>query len=219
MQNNTYHSNYQQQGYGQGYGYSDNGNPNQNEDYSYPPNSGGSSAEYYEKGGSAASFPQQRDPFARQESYGSSTTYDEKSGGMPLGAGEYAKHPLSMHDEGKNNDSVDDLPVPIPRHQKDGSSRPASQFQPGHVSRGSVALLAAAEGKIPKKEGLKMWRSDEHHGTFTRGGKRKTCLRCCGCTILFTFILIVGIVAAFLLWVSRGGFGAVCRHHCARYLR
>lgn len=101
-------------------------------------------------------------------------------------------------------EGYEDLPPAVPRfpNANGGHGRPSSQFTPGHISRGSIALQAAAEGKIPKKEGLKMWRSDEHHGTFTRGGRAKTCLRCTCCTVICAFILIVGVCAAFLLWVS-----------------
>ncbi|KAL7007024.1 hypothetical protein EMMF5_003250 [Cystobasidiomycetes sp. EMM_F5] len=100
-------------------------------------------------------------------------------------------------------EGYEDLPPAVPRfpNANGGHGRPSSQFTPGHISRGSIALQAAAEGKIPKKEGLKMWRSDEHHGTFTRGGRAKTCLRCTCCTVICAFILIVGVCAAFLLWV------------------
>ena len=117
-------------------------------------------------------------------SSGSSTAYDEKDT-----SGESAKHSPTF-----------DLPQPpaVPRQPQTGG------WQPGHVTRGSIALLAAAEGKIPKKEGLKMWRSDEHHGTFTAGGRRKTCFRCCCCTLVLAIIVIIGVIAAFLLWVSLG---------------
>lgn len=182
---------------------------NMNADYSYPPNSNSSS------GGSGNEYTQEKglaQPLSQQPSYqgsATSSTFDEKAGGVLTGT-EYAKHPLSLYDTKTTavNDSMDDLPAPIPRHPEGrnnnnaATGRPSSNFSPGHFSRGSVALLAAAEGKIPKKEGLKMWRKDEHHGVFTRGGRGKTCLRCCGCTVIFAFILIVGIVAAFLLWVS-----------------
>ncbi|KAA1102565.1 hypothetical protein PGTUg99_017051 [Puccinia graminis f. sp. tritici] len=68
-------------------------------------------------------------------------------------------------------------------------------------TRGSVAAQMAAEGAIPEKAGLRMWRSDEHSGAFTRGGKSQSCRRCCCCTTIVIVLLIVGIVAGFLLWV------------------
>ncbi|KAH9454142.1 hypothetical protein Pst134EA_013229 [Puccinia striiformis f. sp. tritici] len=68
-------------------------------------------------------------------------------------------------------------------------------------TRGSVAAQMAAEGAIPEKAGLRMWRSDEHSGAFTRGGKSQSCRRCCCCTLIVIILLIVGIVAGFLLWV------------------
>lgn len=88
------------------------------------------------------------------------------------------------------------IPPAVPRPRNTNKN-----FAPGHISRGSVAIQAAAAGEIPKKEALKMWRSDEHHGTFTAGGKGRAAMRCCCCTLIFAVILIVGIVAAFLLWV------------------
>lgn len=98
-----------------------------------------------------------------------------------------------------NNDAKGEeyIPPAVPRPRNNNKN-----FQPGHLSRGSIAIQAAAAGEIPKKEALKMWRSDEHHGTFTAGGKGRAAMRCCCCTLIFAVILIVGIVAAFLLWVS-----------------
>ncbi|EGG12700.1 uncharacterized protein MELLADRAFT_76315 [Melampsora larici-populina 98AG31] len=60
---------------------------------------------------------------------------------------------------------------------------PKSSFNQN--SRGSVAAQMAAEGAIPEKAGLRMWRSDEHSGAFLRG----------------VALLLIGIVAGFLLWV------------------
>ncbi|KAH8915254.1 hypothetical protein BT69DRAFT_1286631 [Atractiella rhizophila] len=70
-----------------------------------------------------------------------------------------------------------------------------------HPNRGSVAAFAAAEGTIPKKEGLRMWRQEEHQGEFMKGGRKRMIGRCCCCTIVVIVILLVGIVAGFLLWV------------------
>ncbi|KAI8461524.1 hypothetical protein BY996DRAFT_8404662 [Phakopsora pachyrhizi] len=67
-------------------------------------------------------------------------------------------------------------------------------------TRGLVAAQMAAEGAIPEKAGLRMWRSDEHSGAFTRGGKGKCCGRCCCCTTIVIAVIIVGIIAGFLLW-------------------
>ena len=69
----------------------------------------------------------------------------------------------------------------------------------GETKRSSIALVRS--GQLNKKAGLRMWRSEEHSGTFTRGGRGKTCLRCCCCTVLLAILLIIGIVAGFLLWV------------------
>ena len=55
----------------------------------------------------------------------------------------------------------------------------------------------AAEGQIPKKVGLKMYRKDEHAGALTRGGKARCCGRVVCCTIILVVLIIVGIVAAF----------------------
>ncbi|KNZ62924.1 hypothetical protein VP01_1207g7 [Puccinia sorghi] len=68
-------------------------------------------------------------------------------------------------------------------------------------TRGSVAAQMAAEGAIPEKAGLRMWRSDEHSGAFTRGGKSQSCRRCCCCTFIVIILVIVGFIAGFLLWV------------------
>ncbi|SCV74441.1 BQ2448_8080 [Microbotryum intermedium] len=68
------------------------------------------------------------------------------------------------------------------------------------VTRGSIAAQMAAEGQIPKKEGLRQWRTDEHKGTFTRGGIGKASCRVVCCIILMFIIILVGVVTSFLLW-------------------
>ncbi|KAK4705342.1 hypothetical protein P7C70_g853, partial [Phenoliferia sp. Uapishka_3] len=68
------------------------------------------------------------------------------------------------------------------------------------MTRGSIAAQMAAEGQIPKKEGLRMWRADEHAGALTRGGKGRACGRICCCSIILVIIILVSIVASFLLW-------------------
>ncbi|KDE08120.1 hypothetical protein MVLG_01601 [Microbotryum lychnidis-dioicae p1A1 Lamole] len=68
------------------------------------------------------------------------------------------------------------------------------------VTRGSIAAQMAAEGQIPKKEGLRQWRTDEHKGTFTRGGKGRACCRVVCCIVLMFIIILVGVVTSFLLW-------------------
>ncbi|KAK9894361.1 hypothetical protein P389DRAFT_95495 [Cystobasidium minutum MCA 4210] len=169
--------------------------------YSYPPQSG----PQHEDGGNqhqtgylqADNSGYNEKDMHRQHSYADSddaatrvvSFYDEKGGASSASA-------LQSTSAINNNPSLDYIPPAIPR-PKD----PNSKFKPGHVTRGSVALQAAIEGQIPKKEGLKMWRSDEHQGIFTAGGKRRAAMRCCCCTLIFAFILVVGIVAAFLLWV------------------
>lgn len=72
---------------------------------------------------------------------------------------------------------------------------------PSSPTRGSVAAQMAAEGVIPEKAGLRMWRSDEHSGAFTRGGKSRSCGRCCGCASIIILLTVLGIIAGFLLWV------------------
>jgi len=144
----------------------------------------------------------------RQHSYADSddaatrvvSFYDEK-GASSSTALQSSSHDDAMMNNNNNNNpsSLDYIPPPAIPRPKDSNSK----FKPGHVTRGSVALQAAIEGQIPKKEGLKMWRSDEHQGTFTAGGKGRTAMRCCCCTLIFAFILVAGVVAAFLLWVSR----------------
>ncbi|KAL8292947.1 hypothetical protein RQP46_000641 [Phenoliferia psychrophenolica] len=66
------------------------------------------------------------------------------------------------------------------------------------VSRGSIAAQMAAEGQIPKKEGLRMWRADEHAGALTRGGRGRACGRICCCSIILVLIILVSIIASFL---------------------
>ncbi|GAA5930806.1 hypothetical protein JCM1841_000191 [Sporobolomyces salmonicolor] len=75
----------------------------------------------------------------------------------------------------------------------------AGAFEKSHlpVTRGSIAAQMAAEGQIPKKEGLRMWRKDEHAGALTRGGRARCCGRVLCCTIILVILIIVGIVAAF----------------------
>ncbi|GAA5947243.1 hypothetical protein JCM3765_001587 [Sporobolomyces pararoseus] len=70
------------------------------------------------------------------------------------------------------------------------------------VTRGSIAAQMAAEGQIPKKVGLKMYRKDEHAGALTRGGKARCCGRVVCCTLILVVLIIVSIVAAFFLWVK-----------------
>ncbi|KAG0666579.1 hypothetical protein C6P46_004245 [Rhodotorula mucilaginosa] len=77
--------------------------------------------------------------------------------------------------------------------------KPALQ-QP--VTRGSIAAQLAAEGQIPKKEGLRMFRKDEHAGALTRGGRMRCCGRVFCCSIMLIVLILVGIVAAFFLWVK-----------------
>lgn len=72
-------------------------------------------------------------------------------------------------------------------------------MMPSEQKRSSIALVRS--GQLNKKAGLRMWRNEEHAGTFTRGGRGKTCLRCFCCTVLLAILLIIGIVAGFLLWV------------------
>lgn len=178
--------------------------------YSYPPHSeqytGAGAGGYLEPEHNNSSNNRQQQygydssdekEMQRQHSYADSDAatrvvsfYDEKGGiGSPASS--------SAAVNSANINAVDYIPPAVPRRGKDGQP-----FTPGHVTRGSVALQAAIEGQIPKKEGLKMWRADEHTGVFTAGGKGRAAMRCCCCTLIFAVILIVGIVAAFLLWVS-----------------
>ena len=71
-------------------------------------------------------------------------------------------------------------------------------MMPSKQKRASMAAQMAAEGQIPKRRGLRMWRSEERGGAFTRGGRGRTCGRCCCCTIVIVILLIVGIVCGFL---------------------
>lgn len=55
----------------------------------------------------------------------------------------------------------------------------------------------AAEGQIPKKEGLRMFRKDEHAGALTRGGRVRCCGRVFCCSVMLIILILVAIVAAF----------------------
>ncbi|KAK4053774.1 hypothetical protein OIV83_001430 [Microbotryomycetes sp. JL201] len=89
-------------------------------------------------------------------------------------------------------------PAPTPPYDDDYSYEKAVN----PVTRGSIAAQMAAEGQIPKKEGLRLWRMDEHKGTFTRGGRGRCCGRVCCCALILAVIVIVSIFAAFFLWVK-----------------
>lgn len=177
--------------------------------YSYPPHSGveqqhggylhaGNTGAYDDAGGYDEKAMQRQHSYADSDDAATRVVslYDEK--GAAATSATALQSTDAINDNNNNGrPSLDYIPPAIPR-PKD----PNSKFKPGHVTRGSVALQAAIEGQIPKKEGLKMWRSDEHQGTFTAGGKGRTAMRCCCCTLIFAFILVVGIIAAFLLWVG-----------------
>ena len=172
----------------------------QNAGYLYPPssatsgtNNNGSSNGYTEKGGYE---------LGREHSLGGDTV-----------AGSSMHSPYDEKLAALASASSNEIPAAIPRYPNGrpgaghNNTKSSVSFHPGHLSRGSVALLAAAEGQIPKKEGLRQWRKDEHQGIFTAGGKRRTCMRCCCCTIILALIIIVGVVASFLLWVREILFG------------
>ncbi|KAH9813036.1 hypothetical protein DFH28DRAFT_374464 [Melampsora americana] len=101
------------------------------------------------------------------------------------------------HHSGYPLDEKTDYPPP---HTAQHLVTPKASFN-NQNSRGSVAAQMAAEGAIPEKAGLRMWRSDEHSGAFLRGGKGKCCGRCCCCTMIVVALLLIGIIAGFLLWV------------------
>ncbi|KAK4058902.1 hypothetical protein OIO90_000348 [Microbotryomycetes sp. JL221] len=98
-----------------------------------------------------------------------------------------------------------DTSVPGGRHPLNASTSYDDEYtyeKSAPVTRGSIAAQMAAEGQIPKKEGLRLWRIDEHKGTFTRGGRGRCCGRVCCCALILALIVIVGIFAAFFLWVK-----------------
>ncbi|GAA6006391.1 hypothetical protein JCM11491_004938 [Sporobolomyces phaffii] len=109
--------------------------------------------------------------------------------GIPGGRTTY---PPQLHDYANNDDDYDPELKP-----------PTSATGVGvAVTRGSIAAQMAAEGQIPKKVGLKMYRKDEHAGALTRGGRARCCGRVVCCTLMLVVLIIVGIVAAFFLWVK-----------------
>ncbi|BGP38020.1 hypothetical protein JCM10450v2_001953 [Rhodotorula kratochvilovae] len=79
---------------------------------------------------------------------------------------------------------------------------PAAYEKQVPITRGSIAAQLAAEGSIPKKEGLRMFRKDEHAGALTRGGRARCCGRVFCCSLILVVLILVGIVAAFFLWVK-----------------
>ncbi|KAG0152085.1 hypothetical protein CROQUDRAFT_56044 [Cronartium quercuum f. sp. fusiforme G11] len=136
--------------------------------------------------GHDAHYPPDADPYYSHPQAQEPSYYPEYEGGggpgqMPYGLDE--KH------------GIGEYPPPVL-----GGETPRNSGY-GSPTRGSVAAQMAAEGAIPEKAGLRMWRSDEHSGAFMRGGKGKCCGRCCCCTLIVVALLLVGIVAGFLLWV------------------
>lgn len=55
----------------------------------------------------------------------------------------------------------------------------------------------AAEGQIPKKEGLRLFRTDEHAGGWLRGGKIRCCGRVTCCCLMLTIVIIISAVGSF----------------------
>lgn len=56
----------------------------------------------------------------------------------------------------------------------------------------------AAEGVFPKKEGLRVFRAEEHKGAFTRGGGARACGRCCCCTLILAILTVICVISSFL---------------------
>ncbi|GAA5825462.1 hypothetical protein JCM10212_004838, partial [Sporobolomyces blumeae] len=103
-------------------------------------------------------------------------------------------NPAGYPDDAYDPDDVESI--------KYGAHARQSQFGNVPVTRGSIAAQMAAEGQIPKKEGLRMYRKDEHAGALTRGGRARCCGRVVCCTLMLVVLIVVGIVAAFFLWVK-----------------
>ncbi|GAA6051172.1 hypothetical protein JCM3770_002573 [Rhodotorula araucariae] len=131
------------------------------------------------------------------------------------GAADYPDHPAYpyAHPEYAHSDFVspdrDGQPVPggrqtYPPHSDDLDkfAHAAAYEKQAAVTRGSIAAQLAAEGSIPKKEGLRMFRKDEHAGALTRGGRARCCGRVFCCSLILVVLILVGIVAAFFLWVK-----------------
>lgn len=112
--------------------------------------------------------------------------------GLPGGRNNTTQYPPQLNDY-----STDDLES-IKGGAYPGGFVPNSVDKNGiPVTRGSIAAQMAAEGQIPKKEGLRMYRKDEHAGALTRGGRARCCGRVVCCTIMLVILILVGIVAAF----------------------
>ncbi|GAA5900354.1 uncharacterized protein JCM6883_002819 [Sporobolomyces salmoneus] len=134
-------------------------------------------------------------PYASQQ-YSSSDFISPRDDELQTGnlRPQQTTYPPQLHDY--NSDDVESLKAP----PMGGYGQTMSSGVP--VTRGSIAAQMAAEGQIPKKVGLKMYRKDEHAGALTRGGKFRCCGRVVCCTIMLVVLIIVGIVAAFFLWVK-----------------
>ncbi|GAA5844711.1 hypothetical protein JCM5353_005833 [Sporobolomyces roseus] len=146
-------------------------------------------------------------PYDHQQSYGAHVQPDyppytssdfvspHRDGvGLPGGRNNTNQYPPQLNDY-----STDDLES----IKGGGGFVPNSVDKNGiPVTRGSIAAQMAAEGQIPKKEGLRMYRKDEHAGALTRGGRARCCGRVVCCTIMLVILILVGIVAAFFLWVK-----------------
>ncbi|GAA5871667.1 hypothetical protein JCM3774_003012 [Rhodotorula dairenensis] len=126
-------------------------------------------------------------PYRDQYSAGDFISPQRDGGGIP--GGRQTTYPPGSSD-----------PDLLDKEDAFGYEKPALAAVP--VTRGSIAAQLAAEGQIPKKEGLRMFRKDEHAGALTRGGRMRCFGRVFCCSFMLILLILVGIVAAFFLWVK-----------------
>ena len=127
--------------------------------------------------------------------YTSSDFVSPHRDGVGLPGGRNNQYPPQLNDY--STDDLESIKGGYPSPGAGGGIGSAVDKNGIPVTRGSIAAQMAAEGQIPKKEGLRMYRKDEHAGALTRGGRARCCGRVLCCTIMLVILILVGIVAAF----------------------
>ena len=116
--------------------------------------------------------------FVGQDSSGRRDQYPPIRGGDGSSQGDsaaYGSGDYGGYEKGTNPISRGSIAAQVSRPRRQGRSArgTARVSQADSVPHSQMA----AEGQIPKKEGLRMWRADEHAGALTRGGKGRACGR------------------------------------------
>ncbi|BGP22877.1 hypothetical protein JCM10295v2_001768 [Rhodotorula toruloides] len=154
------------------------------------------------------SYPYAHDPYVNGQ-YPPQNIYSQQPYGQPPSpAAEYPPYTSTDYiSPERDGGGVPGGRQTYPPQQQAGDAEWEDKYAAGAyekqapVTRGSIAAQLAAEGQIPKKEGLRMFRKDEHAGALTRGGRARCCGRVLCCSIMLIILILVGIVAAFFLWV------------------